>query len=132
MVGCMSVADELMAAAFNGTDHSELAKDMAWIPPTRGATTALALLLGSSHAMLTSMPAKPANRMAFIDSMPLSVELTPATPLPPPAPSAFSRYGPPGPRVVIQRSLPPLPPGRLDVKISVPQSRDRTGCESTN
>src|SRR2546426_2224591 len=48
-----------------------------------------------------------------------------------PAPSAFSADGPLGPRVDIQRSLPPLPPGRLEVKISVPPSRDRTGCEST-
>src|SRR2546426_2620758 len=43
----------------------------------------------------------------------------------------FCLYGPLGPRVDIQRSLPPLPPGRFDVKISVRPSRDRLGCEST-
>ena len=43
----------------------------------------------------------------------------------------FCLYGPLGPRVDIQRSLPPLPPGRFDVKISVPPSRDKAACEST-
>ena len=37
---------------------------------------------------------------------------------------------PSGARVDIHRSLPPLPPGRLEVKIMVPPSRDRVGCES--